>query len=132
MRVLLLLLLLLASPATGHSSGLSLEIYNNTQTLGTPHSIAVIYSSTLDLGKLNGVLSLRLQGTWTPNVTADYVLHCSCAGVDHLLFWVDDHMLCDTQAWTGWQGAPHLYRYRRQACLRQSTPVTCTALLAGH
>ena len=87
--------------ATGSPPGLSLEIYNNTQALGTPHSTAVAGSASVDLAKLNGVLSLRLHGTWTPGETADYVLDCRCAAEDHLFFWVDDHMMCDTHSWTG-------------------------------
>ena len=91
-------------PAAAHGHGLSLEIFNNSQALGTPRSTAVVGGASVDLGKLAGVLSLRLQGTWTPAETADYVLHCSCAAEDHLFFWVDDHMMCDTHSWTGWQG----------------------------
>ena len=86
-------------------TGLLLERYKNTQALGTPDDTTKNRAgASVDLGGLDGALSLRLQGMWTPENSGEYVLHCGCAELDHLYLWIDDHMMCDTQSWVGWQG----------------------------
>ena len=83
-------LLTLAAAAAGAApQGLMLERYSNTQALGVPDSITTIHGAELSLGGMNGALSLRLQGTWTPTGTADYAIHCACAELDHLFVWID-------------------------------------------
>jgi hypothetical protein len=94
----------IAAAAQSSGGGLLLERFNNTQALGTPDFTTTTEGAALLLEHLNGPLSLRLQGTWTPGATGEYALHCGCAESDHLYLWVDDHMMCDTQSWTGWQG----------------------------
>ena len=105
LTVATLLTLAAAAAAGAAPQGLTLERYNNTQALGVPDSLTTIHGAELSLGGMNGALSLRLQGTWTPTGTGDYAIHCACTELDHLFVWIDDHMMCDTQSWTGWQGA---------------------------
>eukprot|EP01052_Picozoa_sp_SAG31_P032666 SAG31_NODE_3604_length_4078_cov_1.491832_1_plen_297_part_00 len=95
-----------ARTAALQRQGLKLERYNNTQALGVPDSTSITGSSgaSVRLEHLGDALSLRLQGSWTPRHGGNFVLHCGCHGDDHLFLWVDDHMMCDTQGWTGWQG----------------------------
>ena len=104
MAAQMLAMLALAALGVATPAGLLLERYSNTQALGAPESTSTVDGADVRLEQANGALSLRLQGTWTPAVTADYVLHCGCAASDHLFLWIDDHMMCDTQSWTGWQG----------------------------
>ena len=104
MAAQMLAMLALAALGVATPAGLLLERYSNTQALGAPESTSTVDGADVRLEQANGALSLRLQGTWTPAVSADYVLHCGCAASDHLFLWIDDHMMCDTQSWTGWQG----------------------------
>eukprot|EP01047_Picozoa_sp_COSAG01_P093824 COSAG01_NODE_24869_length_763_cov_1.867470_1_plen_96_part_00 len=91
-------LLTVAALGAAMPAGLLLERYSNTQALGAPESTSTIGGAGVRLHEVHGSLSLRLQGTWTPNVSADYVLHCGCAASDHLFLWIDDHMMCDMQS----------------------------------
>eukprot|EP01045_Picozoa_sp_COSAG04_P040149 COSAG04_NODE_11592_length_700_cov_0.940100_1_plen_72_part_10 len=68
-------MLALAALGVATPAGLLLERYSNTQALGAPESTSTVDGAGVRLEQANGALSLRLQGTWTPAVTADYVLH---------------------------------------------------------
>eukprot|EP01043_Picozoa_sp_COSAG02_P022723 COSAG02_NODE_1189_length_13995_cov_7.850101_9_plen_647_part_00 len=105
-RFTLLIVSVRMARAAHELQGLTLERYNNSQALGAPDSISTTAGNgaNVRLEHPDGALSLRLQGTWTPHSGGNFVLHCGCHSDDHLFLWVDDHMMCDTQSWTGWQG----------------------------
>lgn len=90
--------------AVAAAGGLTLEQYNNTQALGKPFVTTKVphFAITGISGATPG--SFRILGSWTPKTTAQYVFACDCMPEDHLFVWIDDHMMCDTRPWTGWQG----------------------------
>ena len=86
--------------------GLLLEEFASSHALGAPSNSSVVPLAQASVQGGAGVLSLRLIGTWTPTDAVDILVECSTPGLasDHLIVWIDDHTVCDTHAWTGWQG----------------------------
>ena len=75
--------------STYGTSGLRLEVFNNTQALSVPSYTKIVPTASLTSSSvhINGSapLSLRLLGTWTPAADGNYIFACECDPADHLV-----------------------------------------------
>ena len=87
-------------------NGLLLEQFASSHALGAPVNTSTVPLMSASVALGSDALSLRLIGSWTPAADVDISIVCATPGLasDHLIVWIDDHTMCDTHSWTGWQG----------------------------